>query len=200
MNFTKNLCRLCIIFTVMILMACAGAVKENSLDDPALVIAGNKQTEMKVRFERALAHQNSGEHEEAKVIYKSLLSNDGALISPVFNLGVIAVHQTQLAEAKKYFEIVIKRNPNHKQSLNYLGYIARDYGAFDEAEVYYRRLLEIDQNDELAIRNLAILLDLYRGRLEEALVLYEKYQSLQAEPDPRVKDWIFDTRNRLKAK
>jgi len=187
--------------TVIFLTACAGKVKQGEvIVDPELVKTENQQTEMKKRFERALAHQNSSEYDDAKVIYKSLLAEDEALISPVVNLGVIAVHQAQLSEAKEYFGIVVELDPNHKQSLNYLGYIARESGEFDKAEVYYRRVLEIDQNDELAIRNLGILLDLYRGRLEEALVLYERYQSLQTEPDPKLKDWIFDTKSRLKAK
>jgi len=201
MNFTKNISRFCLIITVMILTACAGSVKDSVVVDDSAVVKGEHiQVEMKNRFERALTYQNSGKHDEAIVIYKSLLSEDDTLISPVFNLGVIAVQQTKLIKAKEYFEIVVAQNPDHKRSLNYLGYIARDSGTFDEAETYYRRVLEIDSNDELAVRNLAILLDLYRGRFEEALVLYEKYQSLQAEPDSRVKDWIFDTKSRLKAK
>jgi Flp pilus assembly protein TadD len=110
------------------------------------------------------------------------------------------VKQNKLDAAKGYFEKVVALDPNHKTSLNFLGYIARDAGAFDQSEAYYRKVLEIDPNDLLAIRNLGVLLDLYRGRLEEALVLYERYQSLQAEPDPKLKDWIFDTKNRLKVK
>jgi len=204
MNFTKKFAkkiyRLSIIIFVIILASCAGQVKERVAGDPLQAKAGNKQTELANRFERALAHQNSGEYVEAEVIYKSLVAEDETLISPVVNLGIIAVNKDELSDAIKYFEKVVELDPNHKLSLNYLGYIARDSGAFDQAEAYYRKILEIDINDQLAIRNLGILLDLYRGRLEEALVLYERYQSLQTEPDPKVKDWIFDTKNRLKAK
>jgi len=184
----------------MIVASCAGQVKERVVLDPSQVTAENKQAELKNRFERALAHQNNGEYGEAEVIYKSLVAEDETLISPVVNLGIIAVNKKQVSDAKKYFEKAIELEPSHKLSLNYLGYIARDSGEFDQAEGYYRKILEIEPNNHLAIRNLGILLDLYRGRLEEALVLYERYQSLQAEPDPKVKDWIFDTKNRLKAK
>ncbi len=181
-------------------MACAAQVKEQTIDEPLVTTVGDKQAELKSRFERALSYQNNGEYGEAEVIYKSLLAEDDILISPVVNLGVMAINKDQFSVAKEYFEKAVELDPNHKLSLNYLGYIARDSGAFDQAEVYYRKILEIDPNDHLAIRNLGILLDLYRGRLEEALVLYERYQSLQTEPDSKIKDWIFDTKNRLKAK
>jgi lipoprotein NlpI len=204
MSFTRkifeNTCRLCIIVLAMVLVSCAGKVKEKVLDDPSQVKPDAIQAELNNRFERALTHQNKGEYNQAAVIYKSLLAEDDRLLSPSVNLGIIAVNNAELNAAKEYFERVVELDPSHKLSLNYLGYIARDSGEFDLAEVYYRKILVLDPNDPLAIRNLGILLDLYRGRLEEALVLYEQYQSLQAEPDPQVKDWIFDTKSRLKAK
>jgi lipoprotein NlpI len=204
MNFSKRFSKcmghLCIIIIVMILSACAGQVKQNLAEDSLQAKVANIQAELKSRFERALAHQHNGEYSKAEIIYKSLVAENKSLISPVVNLGIIAVKQNKLDAAEGYFEKVVALDPNHKTSLNFLGYIARDAGAFDQSEAYYRKVLEIDPNDLLAIRNLGVLLDLYRGRLEEALVLYERYQSLQAEPDPKLKDWIFDTKNRLKVK
>mgnify|MGYP000329475949 CR=1 FL=1 len=82
-------------------------------------------------------------------------------------------------------------------SLNYLGVIARQSGEFDLAERYYREALLINENDLASIRNLGILLDLYRGNLAEALALYERYQMLNNSGDPKIKDWIFDIKNRI---
>jgi Flp pilus assembly protein TadD len=203
MNFTKgffeDLCRFCIIVLVLILVSCAGKVKESVIEESLQAEVASKKAELNTRFERALTHQNNGENSEAEDIYKSLLAEHNDLISPSVNLGIIAVHNNKLNTAKEYFERVVQLDPNHKQSLNYLGFIARDFGEFDQAEVYYRKILALDPNDHMAMRNLGILLDLYRGRLEEALALYEQYQSLQAEPDSKLKDWIFDTKSRLKA-
>jgi tetratricopeptide (TPR) repeat protein len=81
-------------------------------------------------------------------------------------------------------------------ALNYLGQIMREKGDFDQAESYYRQALDQNPEDITAIRNLGILLDLYRGQFADALPLYEQYQSLLDEPDPQVKDWIFDIKNR----
>ena len=82
-------------------------------------------------------------------------------------------------------------------ALNYLGLVSREQGNFTKAEKCYRDALAIDDDDPTALRNLAILLDLYLGKVEEALPLYEQYQSLLDEPDPQVKDWIFDLKSRL---
>ena len=81
-------------------------------------------------------------------------------------------------------------------ALNYLGQIMREKGDFDQAESYYRQALDQNPEDITAIRNMGILLDLYRGQFADALPLYEQYQSLLDEPDPQVKDWIFDIKNR----
>ena len=78
-----------------------------------------------------------------------------------------------------------------------LAYIAREEGRFDEAEQYYRQVFEIEPNNLMALKNLGILLDLYRGRLRDALVLYEQYQLLQKQPDTQIKDWIFDIKSRI---
>src|SRR5690606_33140267 len=82
-------------------------------------------------------------------------------------------------------------------SLNQLAMLAREKGQFEQAEKHYRQVLALEPANPVVIRNLAILLDLYRGKLDEALALYEQYQSLQEEPDAKVKDWIFDLKNRL---
>lgn len=185
---------------VAVLASCSGQIKENSIDDAAKIEAFKKQAENKERFNRALVFQQNGDNSRAVVIYKSLLAEDENLISPLVNLGVIAFENNEYDLAKQYFEKVISSTPNDKVSLGYLAYIFRDSGAFDKAEEYYRKILLLDPENAKAIRNLGILLDLYRGRLDEALALYEQYQGLQTEPDPKVKDWIFDTKNRLKVK
>lgn len=181
-------------------MACASTTKQAVVETPEMLELQTKQAENQKRFERALMHQKNEEYTAAKVIYKSLLAEDKSLISPLVNLGVIALKQNKLKEAKIHFDAVLATEPNNLRVLNYLAYIARDSGEFDAAEGHYRKILEIEPNNVIAIRNLGVLLDLYRGRLAEALALYETYQSLMAEPDAKVKDWIFDTKSRLKAK
>ncbi len=87
--------------------------------------------------------------------------------------------------------------PAQAAALAHLAKVQLLQGEFEQAETLYRQALEADPNHLPAMLNLAILLDIYLGRLEEALPLYEQYQSLAEEPNPRLKDWIFDVRNRL---
>tara|TARA_R110001592_G_scaffold52649_9_gene161301 strand:+ start:7422 stop:8159 length:738 start_codon:yes stop_codon:yes gene_type:complete len=80
---------------------------------------------------------------------------------------------------------------------NQLGLIERQQGNFDQAEAYYRKALALDSDQATSLKNLAILLDLYRGKLAEALALYEQYQGIVGDSDPKIKDWIYDLKNRL---
>lgn len=114
------------------------------------------------------------------------------------NLGVAYYRQADYARAGRALNKALSVNPQSKVALNYLGLVARQQGAFAEAEAYYRRALEQDPDYPAAVRNLAILLDLYRGQLVEALALYEHYQRLVGDShEPRLKDWIFDIKARI---
>jgi len=196
MSFIKTSHRIVIMLLLLVMTACASFEKTKQTTDTPIGV----NTEIQHRFERALNHQKQGEYDQAKVIYQSIVSQEPLYISPVLNLGIIAINQARFDEAKNFFEAVIESDKTHPVALNYLGFIAREAGDFDLSETYYRQIIVVDPNDLNAIRNLGILLDLYRGRLEDALALYEQYQGLLAEPDPKIKDWIFDTKNRLKAK
>ena len=146
---------------------------------------------------------------KAKDILLAINDSHPEYLGPIINLGIIEVKAKRLKEAKLYFQQIIdfdsegegslKSQQMTIASLNYLGVIAREEGMFDEAESYYKKVLALDKDNQSALRNLAILLDLYRGRLDEALVLYEQYQNLQTEPVPKVKDWIFDIKSRIKS-
>ncbi len=100
-------------------------------------------------------------------------------------------------QAERPFEMTSSQLDFKVHALNQLGLMAREQGKFDDAERYYREALHVQPDNKVVIRNLAILLDLYRGKLAEALALYEQYQSSLDEPDSQIKDWIFDVRNRL---
>lgn len=128
---------------------------------------------------------------------------DSKTAQSYFEKLVVLEEQLSLALSNKAIAPDLKDNISANlpsftvPALNYLGKIHKEKGEFDSAEGYYRQALAIDSDNKVAIRNLAVLLDLYKGELSEALALYEQYQALLAEPDPQVKDWIFDLKNRL---
>jgi len=198
-----------------LLSACASKSKLPSTQSEAEQARASLVEEARSQFSQAidLINQDEVSNDDLDAAKEMLLSINKAnpdYLGPIMNLGIIAVKQDHLAEAKGYFQQVVdlnasKNTAQHNQrlrlaSLNYLGVVAREEGRFDEAEEYYREVLVADANNKAALRNLAILLDLYRGQLIEALALYEQYQGLLEAPDAKLKDWIFDINSRIKAR
>lgn len=157
---------------------------------------------------------------EAKAILDFLYQSNSAYLGALINSADISLKLERLDEAKAlYLEAIqkvelAKGSVNTSQTVpenntmfsvhiyNQLGLIERQQGQFDQAESYYRQALVLDSDNPATLKNLAILLDLYRGKLAEALVLYERYQSIVNDvdsdsADPRIKDWIYDLKNRL---
>lgn len=158
-------------------------------------------------FASALALMQAADASEAdlrkaKAQFEQLLAKNPAYLGAALNSADIAYRLQQFDEARtSYLAVVAQADQQQMRfqahSLNQLGLLAREQGAFEMAEQYYREALNLEPDNPVIIRNLAILLDLYRGQLSEALVLYERYQAMQDEADAQVKDWIFDLKNRL---
>lgn len=155
------------------------------------------QVEIRRRFREALALKREGQLEEAERLFRELHEEAPTLSGPLANVCVIVYERDGPREAKPCFHKVLILDTSHADTLNYMGIIARHEGRFDDAESYFRRAVVARRDFQPAILNLAILLDLYQGRLKEALRLYEYYQSLQEEPGRPVSDWIFDLKNRM---
>ena len=148
-------------------------------------------------FFEALDAMKKGNENTAREQFKSLHKEHPDRTGPLANLGILALEAGDRAQAKAYFDQVLERDPSHAVALNHLGVIAREKGEFARAEGYYREALASRQDYLPAIMNLAILLDIYLGRPGEALPLYEQYQAMAENPSPRLKDWIFDAKNRI---
>jgi len=201
--------------SALLLSACASKSKLPSTLSEAEQARASLVETARSQFSQAvdLINQDEASSEDLDAAKEILLSVNKAnpeYLGPIMNLGIIAVKQDHLTEAKGYFQQVVDLNASKNTaqknqrlrlaSLNYLGVVAREEGRFDEAEEYYREVLVADANNKAALRNLAILLDLYRGQLIEALALYEQYQGLLEAPDAKLKDWIFDINSRIKAR
>lgn len=187
--------RLSLFFGVVFLIsACASQTPK---PEPDAVAENAISADVQAAFANAVALKKAGETVAAETEFLKLNGAHPELTGPLANLGIIALEREDLEQAEAYFQQVVTIEPAHLHSLNYLGVLARQRGDFEAAEGYYRAALAVDPDFQPALRNLAILLDLYRGELSEALALYQHYQELQPEPDPRLKDWIFDLENRL---
>ncbi len=182
---------------VLLMAGCSQLSKKEPIASDADVLKQKENSRLEQQFIAALNMQREGQLEDAKEAYIEILEARPALINPRFNLAQIALLEEKNDDAEAALAEVLKQKPDHKQALNLKGVLARESGKFEASEAFYRQSLAADPSYLPAIRNLAILLDLYLGRLQEALPLYEQYQSMLDKPDSQVKDWIFDLKRRL---
>jgi lipoprotein NlpI len=165
--------------------------------DAELVREQARQEALRQDFDQAVEAMKSGNHGAAKEQFQVLHEQYPERTGPLANLGILAMEAEEPARARTLFEQVVALDPSHTTALNHLGVIARENGEFENAEKYYRQALAAEPDYLPAVMNLAILLDIYLGRPSEALPLYEQYQASAGEPHPRLKDWIFDAKNRI---
>ncbi|MDF0749231.1 tetratricopeptide repeat protein [Marinobacter sp. 71-i] len=185
-----------LLLVVALVAGCASSPKTDPAD-MAEEEREAREAELTQDFSEAVALLRGGDTDNARDLFEQIHQADPERTGPLANLGIIAQQEGNIEEAEGYFRQVIERDPQHSSALTHLGVMAREQGEFEQAETLYRKALEADPSHMPAMLNLAILLDIYLGRLEEALSLYEQYQSEAEEPNPRLKDWIFDVRNRL---
>ena len=96
------------------------------------------------------------------------------------------------------FSRAIETNNQNVYAYNQYGVFLRKQGDFAKAEKNYKQALVVWPDFPEGHLNLAILYDLYLGKLTLALHHYESYQALQDEPKRQVSGWIIDVRRRLK--
>ncbi|WP_439510387.1 tetratricopeptide repeat protein [Marinimicrobium koreense] len=150
-------------------------------------------------FDRALAAMEQGDHSQAQQWLSAMTEQYPALSGPWVNLAKIHSEQGRVAEAKAALEQALSINPNNLDAYNQLALLQREAGAFEAAEQSYRQALTVWPFHAQSHLNLGILLDLYRGEGEQALLHYRAYQQRQDEPDRRVAGWIVDLERRLAA-
>lgn len=148
-------------------------------------------------FQAAVELKQAGDIEAAKARFEQLAAEHPERTGPLANLGILAYEAEEPEQASGYFDAVLALDDRHKVALNHRGVLAREAGEFEAAETFYRRALAADEAYLPALLNLAFLLDIYLGRPDEALPLYQQYQALADDPHPRLEDWIFDAKNRL---
>ncbi len=216
----SNITRLILVCGFVNLIACAS---KPSVVEPS---SAQVQEELvyqqdKTQFEQALALINAENAQEedllkAKAILDSLYSANNAYLGALINSADVSFRLTKLDEAKVLYLSVLEKIEDQKtnnntsgqalsehintfslHAYNQLGLIERQQGRFEEAEHFYKQALDLNNEHPVTLKNLAILLDLYRGKLKEALALYEQYQGIVGDSDPKIKDWVFDLKNRI---
>ncbi len=153
-------------------------------------------------FEKALAAVRRGKDAVAEKQLLTLAKQFPKLSGPRVNLGIIYYRAGKYDIARTAFKKALEINPESVVSLNHLGIISRNEGKFKESHGAYEKALRIDPDYAYAHRNFGILLELYMGKLPEALAHYKRYQELtrqqSGEEDGEVKKWIVELGRRIK--
>ena len=154
----------------------------------------------KAAFDAALKAMADGKDAQAEQTLLKMAQDYPQLSGPHANLGIIYYRAGKLDKAEAAFRRAVEINPKRADSLDYLGVISREKGQFKQAAEYYQKAIAADPDYAIAHRNYGILLELYMGKLKEALAQYEQYQKLSGGKDKQVEKWIVDLRRRTGVK
>jgi len=148
-------------------------------------------------FDAALAAMNDEDYPRAARLLDEITTAAPDLSGPWANLGVVRAELGDEVGARDAYQRAITLDERNCTAQTGLGILARNAGEFAQAEVHYRACLAADSEFAPAQLDLAILLELYLGRLPDALAAYRQYQAMESEDDPRVSGWIADLERRL---
>ncbi|MEM7502649.1 MAG: tetratricopeptide repeat protein [Pseudomonadota bacterium] len=162
-------------------------------EDPA---AREVSPQAQTLYEQAVAIMASGDNLEAQFRFEEFVLRYPDYPGAYTNLAIIHAQNGDDAGAEGRITDALMIDPRHAPTLNQLGMLLRRQGKFVEAEAAYLRALEADSSYLLAHYNLGVLYELYLQKLDQALVHFEKYQSLIGE-DKQVERWITDLRRRV---
>src|SRR5688572_17511524 len=94
--------------------------------------------------------RKSGDYDRAIEICRGQIPQQPGYISGHIVLGQSLYDSGRLEEARQAFETALNLDPENLIALRHLGDIARQHGETEVAKGWYRRLLEVDpQNDEV---------------------------------------------------
>lgn len=149
------------------------------------------------RYDEALAALEAEDWSDARQRLATLTRDYPELSGPWVNLARVHLEQGREPEAEQALERALQINEYNLEAYNQLALLKRREGDFERAEQLYRQALEVWPFHAESHLNLGILLDLYRGEGEQALLHYRAYQQRQSEPERTVAGWIIDLERRL---
>ncbi|AWB67361.1 hypothetical protein C2869_13340 [Saccharobesus litoralis] len=154
--------------------------------------------EVLAQFDNGVTEMEQGNWQQADSIFDEILSAYPTLSGVLVNKALVAEHgHKDLMLTQQLAEQALAVNQDNPYAHNILGRLARQQGQFKQAEVHYLSALDIWPQYPEANLNMAILLELYRGRLFEAFSYYESYLASNPE-DKLVKRWFAGLQIKLK--
>jgi len=116
--------------------------------------------------------ERRGQPEQAKTIYLGLIRKYAEKFPLAYHrLGVLAVREGNFVEARRMFGTALHFDGSNVDLLSDIGYSLYLQNELEEAEIFYRRALDLDGDHEATCNNLAILLA-EQGNHRESLALF----------------------------
>jgi tetratricopeptide (TPR) repeat protein len=140
-------------------------------------------------YQSAVAAMQQENFTQANQLFLQVIDLRPELAGSYLNLAIIAQKTQQLALADKYLAQALQANPLNPYAHNLKGLLARQRGDFDLAEKSYLQALKSLPTYADAHLNLAILSELYRGKLSLAQRHYQAYLSINKQ-DKQVERWL----------
>ena len=149
------------------------------------------------KYKQALTLMANKEWPKAKLLFDEILVKVPQLSGAYVNKALIFLEQKNLSGAKNQLDKALAVNAMNPYAYQMKGRLARLTGDFEQAEKSYLKALDIWPEYPEAQVNLAILLELYRGRLLDARKYYASYLELQTD-DQQVKRWLAGVEIKIK--
>ncbi|MDO3381511.1 tetratricopeptide repeat protein [Gilvimarinus algae] len=155
------------------------------------------------RFDQAREQMQRQQWSEARQSLQNLVAEAPELSGPWLNLGIVWVQLNEPGQARAAFSRALAANPLNVDAYNHLAALERREGHFDEARTLYQQALAVWPHSIATHKNLGILLDIYLGEWDEALLHYEAAQYLteqrEGAADATLAGWIIDLKRRMAA-
>lgn len=92
----------------------------------------------------AHAQRISGAYEDAAVLYRQLLDDDGQVAEAWWGLGLVLMNIGEFDEALEALDKALTIDPNQLKFLLDLGKLQTMLGMFEEAKPVFERIVELD--------------------------------------------------------
>lgn len=150
-------------------------------------------------FASAVAAQRSQQWSEAEQQFMQLAEKYPQLSGPQLNLALLYAQTQKNEQAETHFKRALQINPANLAIYDQYGIWLRGQARFQDAEAMYQQALTRDANRADSHLNLAILYDLYMGKLPQALEHYQRYLELTSDEKSPVHGWVAELQRRMKA-
>jgi Tfp pilus assembly protein PilF len=176
-----------------LLTACGSTSAAKESGAPAQVPAAAQAA-----FDSALVAQRAQQWPEAERQLQQLTEKYPYLSGPQLNLALLYAQTQRPQQAEDSFKHALRINPNNVSAANQYGIWLRSQARFSEAETAYQQALTRNPDSAETHLDLAILYDLYMGKLPQALEHYQRYLALVGDEKSPVQSWVADLQRRMK--